>query len=310
MKNLQKRWTSPTFRRFFATILVAEAITICVAALLLNLGISGWIHERTARAIQISQAAAASGGWERISAISKASDSPAFQMYERKMSMLSNRYFGNETGEVYLVIVQNGEAYESYPGTPYPMEDTGKALPWEIEAYKTGKTRWNDVPYSDSDGTYLAAFTPVSVKGKIVGLVAAEYDMAPFADFQSIVYTAFWLSLVPAVLVALVIAWFLAGIFIEPIELFRRIEEARIRPAEGAPPALVDPLVRLTPKEREVTDLVRQGLTNREIAQRLVITQETVKQHLKNIREKTGFNKIDLAVQAEASRLRGTEGVA
>lgn len=42
----------------------------------------------------------------------------------------------------------------------------------------------------------------------------------------------------------------------------------------------------LTEREREVLDLLAQGLTNKEIAERLVITTNTVKRHLKAIFEK------------------------
>lgn len=45
-------------------------------------------------------------------------------------------------------------------------------------------------------------------------------------------------------------------------------------------------LIRLTDREREVLDLLAQGLTNKEIAEKLVITTNTVKRHLKAIFEK------------------------
>ena len=42
----------------------------------------------------------------------------------------------------------------------------------------------------------------------------------------------------------------------------------------------------LTQREREVMDLLVKGMTNREIAESLVITNNTVKRHLKAIFEK------------------------
>jgi DNA-binding NarL/FixJ family response regulator len=48
-------------------------------------------------------------------------------------------------------------------------------------------------------------------------------------------------------------------------------------PAEGEP---------LTARERDVLDLVVRGATNREIAEALVVTDNTVKYHLKNILQK------------------------
>lgn len=50
----------------------------------------------------------------------------------------------------------------------------------------------------------------------------------------------------------------------------------------------------ITPREIQVLVLVAQGRLNKEIAGRLSISTETVKQHLKNIYQKTGAqNKIE-----------------
>ena len=46
----------------------------------------------------------------------------------------------------------------------------------------------------------------------------------------------------------------------------------------------------LTRREREVAALVAEGLTNREIAQRLFISERTADGHLEHIREKLGVN--------------------
>jgi len=51
----------------------------------------------------------------------------------------------------------------------------------------------------------------------------------------------------------------------------------------------------LTDREREVLDLLAQGLTNKEIAEKLVITTNTVKRHLKAI-----FEKLDVHTRAAA----------
>jgi DNA-binding NarL/FixJ family response regulator len=57
----------------------------------------------------------------------------------------------------------------------------------------------------------------------------------------------------------------------------------------------------LTPREREVIELVEQGATDREIAERLIIAERTVKVHLQSI-----FRKLDARNRTDAAaRYRG-----
>jgi DNA-binding CsgD family transcriptional regulator len=58
-------------------------------------------------------------------------------------------------------------------------------------------------------------------------------------------------------------------------------------PAPPAPPGRADPL---TPREREVAVLLAGGLTNRQIAERLVISASTAERHVVNIFNKLGFH--------------------
>jgi two-component system nitrate/nitrite response regulator NarL len=56
--------------------------------------------------------------------------------------------------------------------------------------------------------------------------------------------------------------------------------------------------LRITPREREIVELVCEGLRNREIADRMSITPGTVKVHLMHIFEKTGVkDRFQLALQ-------------
>jgi NarL family two-component system response regulator LiaR len=81
-------------------------------------------------------------------------------------------------------------------------------------------------------------------------------------------------------------------------ELLTRLTRALRRP----PPA--DPFQPLSPREREVLDLIASGQSNRQIANKLTIGEQTVKTHVSNI-----LMKLDLQdrVQAAIFALRHQE---
>lgn len=60
-----------------------------------------------------------------------------------------------------------------------------------------------------------------------------------------------------------------------------------------------DPTRALTRRERQVADLLSQGLTNRELAKRLFIAERTAENHVQHILSKLGMsNRSQLAVWA------------
>jgi DNA-binding NarL/FixJ family response regulator len=75
---------------------------------------------------------------------------------------------------------------------------------------------------------------------------------------------------------------------------------AEARAVRGSSDALRD----LTERERETLALLAQGLTNKEIAERLVITTNTVKRHLKAI-----FGKLDVHTRSAAAAKAISAGV-
>ncbi len=58
-----------------------------------------------------------------------------------------------------------------------------------------------------------------------------------------------------------------------------------------------DPLERLTPREREVLELMAEGRTNHAIAEKLVVSERAVEKHVTSI-----FGKLDLTTSAEDHR--------
>jgi two-component system, NarL family, response regulator LiaR len=82
-------------------------------------------------------------------------------------------------------------------------------------------------------------------------------------------------------------------------ELLTRLTSALRRPRP------TDPLQPLSPREREVLDLIARGYSNRQIARELIIGEQTVKTHVSNI-----LTKLDLQdrVQAAIFALRQQAG--
>jgi two-component system NarL family response regulator len=77
--------------------------------------------------------------------------------------------------------------------------------------------------------------------------------------------------------------------------LFSQIAKDAV--SRGRPRALN--AVRMTPRERDVINLIAEGLSNKDIARRLSIATHTVKSHVRNIMEKlTLHTRLQIAVYA------------
>ena len=82
-------------------------------------------------------------------------------------------------------------------------------------------------------------------------------------------------------------------------ERARRLQEEAIGRGEGGVP-----LPELTPREREVLGLVSEGLTNRQIAERLVVSEHTIHRHVTNM-----LRKLELPSRTAAAALAARHGL-
>jgi DNA-binding NarL/FixJ family response regulator len=68
----------------------------------------------------------------------------------------------------------------------------------------------------------------------------------------------------------------------------------RLRGAQAEP----DPLAELTPQERQILDLIGEGMTNRQIGERLYLAEKTVKNYVSAL-----LAKLDLKRRTQAAVL-------
>jgi len=80
--------------------------------------------------------------------------------------------------------------------------------------------------------------------------------------------------------------------------LVGKLQGLAVRPVAVPANSHATPLVSLTPREREVAEMVGQGASNKRIAQALDISDRTVKSHLTTIFGKLGIaDRLQLALQ-------------
>ena len=82
---------------------------------------------------------------------------------------------------------------------------------------------------------------------------------------------------------------------------------ARVLERLRAAPATHDELAGLTEQERRVLDLIAEGLTNRQIGERMFLAEKTVKNYVSNLLAKLGMSRRSEAA-AFAARLDERRG--
>ena len=78
------------------------------------------------------------------------------------------------------------------------------------------------------------------------------------------------------------------------------VREVEVRVREEAPASIDDAKAKelgLTPREHEILGLIAEGLSNREIGERLFVSENTVKTHSSRLFDKLGVSRRTQAVQ-------------
>jgi len=86
------------------------------------------------------------------------------------------------------------------------------------------------------------------------------------------------------------------GVIVSPIMATKLLTEFKGLEAEGKKESIQETESNLSPREGEVLQLITQGATNKQIADSLFISENTVKTHLRNI-----MDKLHLANRSQAA---------
>lgn len=89
------------------------------------------------------------------------------------------------------------------------------------------------------------------------------------------------------------------GAHVLPPQMTSTLFSQIAREAVGRGRAVALEAVRMTPREREVVELISEGLSNKEIASRLGVATHTVKSHVRNVMEKLALHtRLQIAAYA------------
>lgn len=145
----------------------------------------------------------------------------------------------------------------------------------------------------DSPGSVLLEMAAVHELLKLpsawkIVVLGMEEDPRIFLELVRLGTSGFLLRDASAADVVAAVRAVTSGEVVCPASLCRILFQHVIREEFPAPKARKKSRASLTRRERQLVDLVAQGLTNKEIASRLHLAEQTVKNHIHNILHKTG----------------------
>ena len=137
-------------------------------------------------------------------------------------------------------------------------------------------------------GVRSTVVVPLAVNGErrgVLGAMSAQPERFADRDVDFLLTAARWI-----------------GMLLHRTELFERLREDAYQ--EGRRAAAEELIQLLTPRQREVAALVANGFTNRQIAERLVLSEGTVANHVRAILDRLGVERRgQVAARVAGSRL-------
>jgi DNA-binding NarL/FixJ family response regulator len=194
-------------------------------------------------------------------------------------------------------------------GSDPEIEIVGEAADGRDAVYRAGKLRPDvalmDVRMPDIDGiSATRQLLDALPETRVMILTTFEDDDYIFGALNAGASGFLLKRTRPEDLIAAIHTIAAGDSLLSPSVTSRVIERTARRPAPDA--AKDARLAELTPREREVLDLLAQGLSNAEIAAALVIEESTVKTHVKRVLVKLGVrDRVQAVIFAYESGLRG-----
>ena len=98
-------------------------------------------------------------------------------------------------------------------------------MPLLADAFKTGQFRITPKPYTDEWGTFITAIKPISNNGKVVGLLAADYEFSTVQKAQFVARLILGISIALSLAAALVLSLTISKPIIKVADTLKNISE-------------------------------------------------------------------------------------
>jgi methyl-accepting chemotaxis protein len=135
-------------------------------------------------------------------------------------------YYVRPSGNTYQFVFSSEET-RSTPleeiFSVYKEEDISKEL---NAAYTTGHPQISKTPFKDQYGTFISGFRPVFNNRRVVGVLGVDYEISKIQAFLFRAHLALIVSLVLAVMTAVILTIHISKTFISPIRELEKTAEA------------------------------------------------------------------------------------